>query len=93
MKTKRKISRGKKKRTIRKPNEILKKQKKLVLTMLRELKWPRTERPNVLRKSHMDRVGERGGYEGFALGIVTSWAGKGKLKGYKKISQRINRAL
>tara|TARA_Y100000817_G_C16838694_1_gene536997 strand:- start:537 stop:1130 length:594 start_codon:yes stop_codon:yes gene_type:complete len=85
MKTKRKISRGKKKRTIRKPNEILKKQKKLVLTMLRELKWPRTERPNVLRKSHMDRVGERGGYEGFALGIVTSWAGKGKLKGYKKI--------
>jgi hypothetical protein len=46
--------------------------------MLRDLKWPRTERPNVLRKGQV-------GYEGFALGIVTSWAGKGDKKGYRKI--------
>ena len=79
-KTKRRTQR----RTKRKNND-LKNQKKLVLDMLRELKWPRTERPNVVRESHKNREGERGGYEGFALGKVTSWAGKGELAGYKQI--------
>tara|TARA_B110000971_G_C20009602_1_gene500924 strand:- start:1703 stop:2233 length:531 start_codon:yes stop_codon:yes gene_type:complete len=61
-------------------------QSKLVLEMLRELKWPRTERPNVLRESHINRSnGKRSGYEGFALGIVTSWAGKGTRAGYRKM--------
>ena len=63
----------------------LNKQKKLVLEMLREFKWPRTERPNVVRESHKNREGERRGYEGFALGKVTSWAGKGENAGYKQI--------
>lgn len=69
----------------RKPTTV-RQQSKLVLEMLRELKWPRTERPNVLRESHINRSnGKRSGYEGFALGIVTSWAGKGTRAGYRKM--------
>jgi hypothetical protein len=61
-------------------------QRELVLKMLRELKWPKTERPNVLRESHINKAnGKRAGYEGFALGIVTSWAGKGSRSGYRKM--------
>jgi hypothetical protein len=61
-------------------------QRGLVLKMLRELKWPKTERPNVLRESHINKAnGKRAGYEGFALGIVTSWAGKGSRSGYRKM--------
>ena len=80
-KTKRKTKRAKKTKT--KTNQ-LNKQKKLVLELMRELKWPRTERPNVIRESHKNREG-KGGYEGFALGKVTSWAGKGENAGYKQI--------
>tara|TARA_Y100001970_G_scaffold274184_1_gene373563 strand:+ start:138 stop:728 length:591 start_codon:yes stop_codon:yes gene_type:complete len=83
---------GKSKRTKRKKrtkrlinNKSLQKQKLIVLNMLREFKWPRTERPNVVRESHKNREGERRGYEGFVLGKVTSWAGKGELAGYKQI--------
>jgi len=81
----------KQKRTIKRKTErktdknSLKKQKKLVLEILRELKWPRTERPNVIRSSHLEKVGGKRGYEGFALGIVTSWAGKGENAGYRKM--------
>ena len=53
-------------------------QSKLVLEMLRGLKWPTTERANVLRTGQTK-------YEGFALGLVTSWAGKGSRAGYKQI--------
>jgi hypothetical protein len=53
-------------------------QKKLVLKMVEDMKWPKTKRHNVLRKGQK-------GYEGFALGKVTSWAGKGENAGYKKI--------
>jgi hypothetical protein len=61
-------------------------QRGLVLKMLRELKWPKTERPNVLRESHINKAnGKRAVYEGFALGIVTSWAGKGSRSGYRKM--------
>ena len=77
--------RSRKRNNSKKKNDDLKKQKKLVLEMLRELKWPRTERPNVVRESHKNREGERRGYEGFALGKVTSWAGKGENAGYKQI--------
>ena len=74
------------KRKQRNPVITLKKQKNIVLEMLRELKWPKTERPNVLRESHINKVtGKRVGYEGFALGIVTSWAGKGSRSGYRKM--------
>ena len=59
-------------------------QKKLVLKMIRELKWPRTQRPNVVRPSQVEKS-EKGGYEGFVLGIVTSWAGKGSRSGYRKM--------
>ena len=52
--------------------------------MLRELNWPKTQRPNVLRKSHVEKS-EKTGYEGFVLGIVTSWAGKGEKSGYHKV--------
>ena len=91
--TKRDIKRtSKRKRTSKgtitskgKPTTV-RQQSKLVLEMLRELKWPRTERPNVLRESHINRSnGKRSGYEGFALGIVTSWAGKGTRAGYRKM--------
>ena len=61
----------------------LESQKKLVLKILREMKWPKTARPNVLRKSHVDAG--LSGYEGFVLGIVTSWAGKGENAGYRKM--------
>ena len=77
------MSKKTKRKTKRKTNQ-LNKQKKLVLEMMRELKWPRTERPNVIRESHKNREG-KGGYEGFALGKVTSWAGKGENAGYKQI--------
>ena len=79
-KTKRKTKR----KTKTKINQLTE-QKKIVLEMMRELKWPRTERPNVVRESHKDREGGRRGYEGFALGKVTSWAGKGENAGYKQI--------
>jgi len=71
-------------RTRKKSKVTVESQKKIVLSMLRELKWPRTQRPNVLRKSRIDK-NESTGYEGFALGIVTSWAGKGENAGYRKM--------
>lgn len=86
-KTKRKTNKSKRKtnKTKRKTKSItLNSQKKLVLSLLRELKWPRTQRPNVLRKSHVEKS-EKSGYEGFVLGIVTSWAGKGEKSGYRKV--------
>jgi len=54
------------------------KQKKIVLDLLRNLDFPTTQRPNVLRKGQT-------GYKGFVLGRVTSWAGKGEKAGYRKI--------
>ena len=54
------------------------KQKKIVLDLLRNLDFPTTQRPNVLRGGHT-------GYKGFVLGRVTSWAGKGEKAGYRKI--------
>ena len=83
MKTKRKNRKITKKKG-KKINLTLGQQKKKVLTMLRDFKWPTTERPNVIRESHINRKGRRGGYEGFALGIITSWAGKGAKAGYRK---------
>jgi len=71
-------------RTRKKSKVTVESQKKIVLSMLRELKWPRTQRANVLRKSRIDK-NEKTGYEGFALGIVTSWAGKGENAGYRKM--------
>ena len=71
-------------RTRKKSKDTVASQKKLVLSMLRELNWPRTQRPNVLRKSHVEKS-EKTGYEGFVLGIVTSWAGKGENAGYRKM--------
>tara|TARA_R100001440_G_scaffold7114_5_gene14235 strand:+ start:275 stop:781 length:507 start_codon:yes stop_codon:yes gene_type:complete len=56
----------------------MEKQKKIVLDLLRNLKFPTTQRANVLR-------GNQKGYEGFVLGRVTSWAGKGDKGGYRKI--------
>ena len=74
MLTKKKARRKTKRKT--KKNKItLETQKKLVLNMLRELKWPKTQRNNVLRKSHV--MAGYSGYEGFVLGMITSWAGKG----------------
>mgnify|MGYP001298998194 CR=1 FL=1 len=82
MRTVRKTNRKNSRKT--KKNKItLESQKKLVLKMLREMKWPKTARPNVLRKSHVDAGFS--GYEGFVLGIVTSWAGKGENAGYRKM--------
>ena len=84
MKTKKRTSRNRNRLTTKKNKVTLESQKKLVLKMLREckwpreLKWPKTERPNVLREGQK-------GYEGFALGIVTSWAGKGSRSGYRKM--------
>jgi hypothetical protein len=71
-------------RTRKKSKVTVESQKKIVLSMLRELKWPRTQRPNVVRKSRIEK-NENTGYEGFALGIVTSWAGKGENAGYRKM--------
>jgi hypothetical protein len=84
MKTKKRTSRNKKRLTTKKNKVTLESQKKLVLKMLRECKWPRTQRPNVIRKTHLDKGGKTG-YEGFVLGIVTSWAGKGSRSGYRKM--------
>lgn len=70
-------------RKTRKNKVTLESQKKLVLKLLREMNWPKTARPNVLRKSHVDAGFS--GYEGFVLGIVTSWAGKGENAGYRKM--------
>ena len=83
MRTLRKTKRNNNRKT-KKKKITLDSQKKLVLKMLRELKWPRTLRPNVLRQSHVDKGGKTG-YEGFVLGIVTSWAGKGTRAGYRKM--------
>ena len=86
MRTKRKTNRKNTRKTDRKTkknNVTLESQKKLVLKMLRELKWPKTARPNVLRQSHV--MAGKSGYEGFVLGIVTSWAGKGSRSGYRKM--------
>ena len=82
MRTIRKIKRKNSRKT-RKNKVTLESQKKLVLKLLREMKWPKTARPNVLRKSHVDAGFS--GYEGFVLGIVTSWAGKGENAGYRKM--------
>lgn len=71
-------------RTRERSKDTVASQKKLVLSMLRELSWPRTQRQNVLRKSHVEKS-EKTGYEGFVLGIVTSWAGKGEKSGYRKV--------
>ena len=84
IKTKRRTNRKNNKKT-KKKKVTLESQKKLILKMLRELKWPKTGRPNVLRKSHIEKKGLRSGYEGFVLGIVTSWAGKGSRSGYRKM--------
>lgn len=86
MRTKRKTKRqmGRKNTRKTKKNKVtLESQKNLVLKMLREMKWPKTARPNVLRQSHVDSGFS--GYEGFVLGIVTSWAGKGSRSGYRKM--------
>ena len=84
IKTKRRTDRKNNRKT-KKKKVTLESQKKLVLKMIRELKWPKTGRPNVLRKSHIEKKGLRSGYEGFVLGIVTSWAGKGSRSGYRKM--------
>ena len=84
MKTKKRTSRNRNRLTTKKNKVTLESQKKLVLKMLRECKWPRTQRPNVIRQSHLDEGGKTG-YEGFVLGIVTSWAGKGSRSGYRKM--------
>ena len=84
--TKRRSKRNNTRKTDRKTKKnkvTLESQKKLVLNMLRELKWPKTARPNVLRQSHV--MAGKSGYEGFVLGIVTSWAGKGSRAGYRKM--------
>ena len=85
MRTKRRTDRKNTRKTGRKTHKkpTLESQKKLVLKLLREMKWPKTARPNVLRKSHVDAGFS--GYEGFVLGIVTSWAGKGSRSGYRKM--------
>ena len=85
MKTKRKTKRKRTRKTKRKNKVTLESQKKLILKMLRELKWPKTGRPNVLRQSHIEKKGLRSGYEGFVLGMITSWAGKGSRSGYRKM--------
>ena len=46
-----------------------------LLESLRNLKFPRQKRKNIADKS----------YEGFVLGKVYSWAGKGEIAGYRKI--------
>jgi hypothetical protein len=64
-------------------------QKKVVLKLLQELKFPTTQRPNVIRDSDKKKAAAKGttaNYEGFVLGKVYSWAGKGELAGYKKIT-------
>ena len=53
-------------------------QMKLILDMLRKFKWPTTDRANILRTGQNN-------YEGFVLGLVNSWAGKGSRAGYKQI--------
>ena len=55
MKTKRKNRKITKKKG-KKINLTLGQQKKKVLTMLRDFKWPTTERPNVIRESHRPLV-------------------------------------
>ena len=46
-----------------------------LLNELRELKFPKTNRSNIADKP----------YEGFVLGKVISWAGKGEKAGYRKL--------
>lgn len=46
-----------------------------ILNLLQQLKFPKTTRKNIADKP----------YEGFVLGEVISWAGKGEKAGYKKI--------
>jgi len=71
--------RGKKTRYTKSKKKLtVRSQLKLVLEMLREFKWPTTERNNILRTGQSN-------YEGFVLGKVISWAGKGENAGYKKI--------
>ncbi len=70
-------------------SQKLEDQKKEVLKLLQQLKFPKTERPNVIRDSDKKKAAEKGTkakYEGFVLGKVYSWAGKGELAGYKKIT-------
>jgi FkbM family methyltransferase len=47
----------------------------ILLNSLRNLKFPKTTRKNIADKP----------YEGFVLGQVISWAGKGEKAGYKKL--------
>jgi len=82
MKTKRRTKRVSRK-TSRKPKVTLESQKNVVVNMLREIQWPRTQRANVIRESRVNKG--KSGYEGFVLGIVTSWAGKGSRSGYRKM--------
>ena len=89
MRTKRRTKRNnlktRKRATTRKKSKpTVESQKSIVLNMLREMKWPRTQRPNVIRQSQVEKS-EKTGYEGFVLGIVTSWAGKGSRSGYRKM--------
>jgi hypothetical protein len=57
----------------------LSRQQDHILELLQRLDWPTTtSRKNVLNPGE-DR------YHGFALGIVTSWAGKGDKAGYRKV--------
>jgi hypothetical protein len=88
MSFKRRTKRKSKRKTKRKLTKVknhnsLQKQKKIVLQLIRDLKWPRTQRPNIIRESQVNKG--KSGYEGFVLGIVTSWAGKGSKSGYRKI--------
>ena len=85
--TKKKNQRSKKiKRVMSKKTRSIKTKKKItvhsqlkvVLEILRKFKWPKTERNNILREGQSN-------YEGFVLGKVISWAGKGENAGYKKI--------
>lgn len=80
-------TRNKTRKKTRKKNK-LEDQKKKIYELLKELKWPKTERPNVIRNSDKKKAEEKGkkaNYEGFVLGKVYSWAGKGELAGHKKI--------
>ena len=84
MKTLKKKSKGKsiKKYVDCKPKDI-ECQKKLVLQLLRDTPFPKnTSRKNIMRTEHKENKVR---YEGFVLGIVTSWAGKGSRSGYRKM--------
>ena len=56
-------------------SHIVNNQIKIVLDILEEMKWPRTARANVIRERYYKK-NKRVGYEGFVLGLVTTWAAK-----------------